>query len=69
MKDAIRLGVDVDAVSKQLVVRAIKFDIRSLDYMFKIEGVGPALERLGKRAFRVYEETLVTVQALPELPS
>ena len=64
VKKAIRQGVDVDAVSKKLVVQAIKFDIRSLDYMFKIEGVGPALERLGSRAFRVYEETFKIVSAL-----
>lgn len=64
VKDAIRLGVDVDAVSKQLVEQAVKFDIASPDYMFKIEGVGPVLERLGSRVFRLYEETPETASAL-----
>lgn len=32
--------------------------------MFKIEGVGPALERLGARFFRLYQKTLQIVSAL-----
>jgi hypothetical protein len=64
VKDAIRLGIDVDAVSKQLVVQAVKFDIASLGYMFKIEGVNPVLERLGARVFHLYEENLEIVSGL-----
>jgi hypothetical protein len=64
VKNGISKGPDVDAVSKQLVVQAVEYDIASLKYMFKIEGVGPVLERLGSRVFRLYEETLGIVSML-----
>jgi hypothetical protein len=64
VKNGVNVGVDVDAVSKRLVVQAVQYDIASLKYMFKIEGVGPVLERLGTRFFNLYTETLETVSAL-----
>ena len=49
VRDAIRLGVDVNKTSKKLVVQTIKYDLASLEYMFQILNVGPFLERVGDR--------------------
>jgi hypothetical protein len=66
VKRAISSKSAVDKASKQLVVQATGYDVKSLEYMDRIAGLGP-LSVFSDRLFRLYKNTLALVAALPEI--
>lgn len=66
VKFALNSGWPVDKFSKQLVVQAVSYDVKSLGYMNEIADLG-VLSVFSNRLFGLYSDTLVIVKALPEI--